>query len=237
MEVVAAAPRCQLLLIMLMAAMLLLGMKGSPLLVQRTVTRTFELQESIGKEKKLMDANEKENQQFEQSTLIDLILAENRLGVAKVMAMMSHSVFPPTSLGALAQDSVFEGGRDLKNECHGQWKDGFGKRSFITGECSGESKQSSLWPESPGKDYRRTKLCVGGCFWELNPSQRRSESQKGHWIQRILLRSCRLPGTKAAGPPYRGPCSYLLNGGNICRTSFKRDSSLAAELVDVSTND
>ncbi|KAL6053618.1 hypothetical protein STEG23_018851, partial [Scotinomys teguina] len=50
MEVVAAAPRCQLLLIMLMAAMLLPGMKGSPLLVQRTVTRTFELQESIGKE-------------------------------------------------------------------------------------------------------------------------------------------------------------------------------------------
>ncbi|KAL6092057.1 hypothetical protein STEG23_011614 [Scotinomys teguina] len=49
MEVVAAAPRCQLLLIMLMAAMLLPGMKGSPLLVQRTVTRTFELQESIGK--------------------------------------------------------------------------------------------------------------------------------------------------------------------------------------------
>ncbi|KAL6084023.1 hypothetical protein STEG23_029938 [Scotinomys teguina] len=49
MEVVAAAPRCQLLLIMLMAAMLLLGMKESPLLVQRTVTRTFELQENIGK--------------------------------------------------------------------------------------------------------------------------------------------------------------------------------------------
>ncbi|KAL6090666.1 hypothetical protein STEG23_023450 [Scotinomys teguina] len=55
MEVVAAAPRCQLLLIMLMAAMLLPGMKGSPLLVQRTVTRTFELQESIGKVEKLSD--------------------------------------------------------------------------------------------------------------------------------------------------------------------------------------
>ncbi|KAL6037807.1 hypothetical protein STEG23_009131, partial [Scotinomys teguina] len=49
MEVVAAALRCQLLLIVLMAAMLLPGMKGSPLLVQRTVTRTFELQETIGK--------------------------------------------------------------------------------------------------------------------------------------------------------------------------------------------
>ncbi|KAL6080745.1 hypothetical protein STEG23_013935 [Scotinomys teguina] len=49
MEVVAAAPRCQLLLIVLMAATLLLGMKGSLLLVQRTVTRTIELQESIGK--------------------------------------------------------------------------------------------------------------------------------------------------------------------------------------------
>ncbi|KAL6037670.1 hypothetical protein STEG23_023579 [Scotinomys teguina] len=49
MEVVAAAPRCQLLLIVLMAAMLLPGMKGSPLLVQRTVTRTFVLQESISK--------------------------------------------------------------------------------------------------------------------------------------------------------------------------------------------
>ncbi|KAL6089588.1 hypothetical protein STEG23_038190 [Scotinomys teguina] len=47
MEVVAAAPRCQLLLIMLMAVMLLPGMKGSPLLIQRTVTRNFELQESI----------------------------------------------------------------------------------------------------------------------------------------------------------------------------------------------
>ncbi|KAL6079870.1 hypothetical protein STEG23_008716, partial [Scotinomys teguina] len=50
MEVVAAAPRCQLLLIVLMAAMLLPGMKGSPLLVQRTVTRTIVLQETIGKE-------------------------------------------------------------------------------------------------------------------------------------------------------------------------------------------
>ncbi|KAL6036490.1 hypothetical protein STEG23_003878, partial [Scotinomys teguina] len=49
MEVVAAAPRCQLLLIVLMAVMLLPGMKGSPLLVRRTVTRTIELQESIGK--------------------------------------------------------------------------------------------------------------------------------------------------------------------------------------------
>ncbi|KAL6075399.1 hypothetical protein STEG23_005349 [Scotinomys teguina] len=33
-----------------MAAMLLPGMKGSPLLVQRTVTRTIVLQETIGKE-------------------------------------------------------------------------------------------------------------------------------------------------------------------------------------------
>ncbi|KAL6093189.1 hypothetical protein STEG23_008043 [Scotinomys teguina] len=49
MEVVAAALRCQLLLIVLMAVMLLPGMKGSPLLVQRAVTRTIELQESIGK--------------------------------------------------------------------------------------------------------------------------------------------------------------------------------------------
>ncbi|KAL6038005.1 hypothetical protein STEG23_022698 [Scotinomys teguina] len=49
MEVVAAAPRCQLLLIVLMAAMLLPGMKVSPLLVQRKITRTIELQESIGK--------------------------------------------------------------------------------------------------------------------------------------------------------------------------------------------
>ncbi|KAL6060421.1 hypothetical protein STEG23_022629 [Scotinomys teguina] len=49
MEVVAAAPRCQLLLIVLMAVMLLPGMKGSPLLVQRTVTRTIVLQETIGK--------------------------------------------------------------------------------------------------------------------------------------------------------------------------------------------
>ncbi|KAL6074347.1 hypothetical protein STEG23_012097, partial [Scotinomys teguina] len=44
MEVVAATPRNQLVLIVLMAVMLLLGMKVSPLLVQRTVTRT------IGKE-------------------------------------------------------------------------------------------------------------------------------------------------------------------------------------------
>ncbi|KAL6032859.1 hypothetical protein STEG23_006621 [Scotinomys teguina] len=49
MAVVAAALRCQLLLIVLMAAMLLPGMKGSPLLVQRTVTRTIVLQETIGK--------------------------------------------------------------------------------------------------------------------------------------------------------------------------------------------
>ncbi|KAL6034506.1 hypothetical protein STEG23_006477 [Scotinomys teguina] len=49
MEVVAAAPRCQLLLIMLMAAMLLPGMKVSPLLVRRKIARTIELQENIGK--------------------------------------------------------------------------------------------------------------------------------------------------------------------------------------------
>ncbi|KAL6077000.1 hypothetical protein STEG23_028783 [Scotinomys teguina] len=47
MEVVAAALRCQLLLIVLMAAMLLLGMKGSLLLVRRKIARTIELQESI----------------------------------------------------------------------------------------------------------------------------------------------------------------------------------------------
>ncbi|KAL6033695.1 hypothetical protein STEG23_037192 [Scotinomys teguina] len=56
MEVVAAAPRCPLLLIVLMAAMLLPGMKVSPLLVQRTVTRTFELQESIGKAEMIEDS-------------------------------------------------------------------------------------------------------------------------------------------------------------------------------------
>ncbi|KAL6080902.1 hypothetical protein STEG23_018061 [Scotinomys teguina] len=49
MEVVAAALRCQLLLIVLMAAMLLPGMKGSPLLVGEKFTRTIELQETIGK--------------------------------------------------------------------------------------------------------------------------------------------------------------------------------------------
>ncbi|KAL6092055.1 hypothetical protein STEG23_011612, partial [Scotinomys teguina] len=57
MEVVAAAPRCQLLLIVLMAVMLLPGMKGSllsppissPLLVGRKIARTIKLQESISK--------------------------------------------------------------------------------------------------------------------------------------------------------------------------------------------
>ncbi|KAL6088318.1 hypothetical protein STEG23_015079 [Scotinomys teguina] len=49
MEVVAAAPRCQLLLIVLMAAMLLPGMKNLLLLVWRKITRIIELQESIGK--------------------------------------------------------------------------------------------------------------------------------------------------------------------------------------------
>ncbi|KAL6090494.1 hypothetical protein STEG23_023937 [Scotinomys teguina] len=50
MEVKAAAPRCQLLLILLMSAVMLLpGTKGSLLLVQRTVTRTIVLQETIGK--------------------------------------------------------------------------------------------------------------------------------------------------------------------------------------------
>ncbi|KAL6036831.1 hypothetical protein STEG23_009031 [Scotinomys teguina] len=53
-EVVAAAPRCQLLLIVLMAAMLLPGMKVSPLLVGRKITRTIELQESIGREKNIV---------------------------------------------------------------------------------------------------------------------------------------------------------------------------------------
>ncbi|KAL6039863.1 hypothetical protein STEG23_013688 [Scotinomys teguina] len=50
MEVKAAAPHCQLLLIVLMAVMLLLEMKASKLLVQRTVTQTIVLQETIGKE-------------------------------------------------------------------------------------------------------------------------------------------------------------------------------------------
>ncbi|KAL6037485.1 hypothetical protein STEG23_036730 [Scotinomys teguina] len=49
MEVVAAAPRCQLLLMVLMAAMLLPGMKVSPLLIWRKIARTIELQENIGK--------------------------------------------------------------------------------------------------------------------------------------------------------------------------------------------
>ncbi|KAL6091426.1 hypothetical protein STEG23_012590 [Scotinomys teguina] len=49
MEVVAAAPRCQLLLIVLMAAMLLPGMKGSPLLVRRKIARTIKLQEASAK--------------------------------------------------------------------------------------------------------------------------------------------------------------------------------------------
>ncbi|KAL6078023.1 hypothetical protein STEG23_035588 [Scotinomys teguina] len=50
MEVKAAAPRCQLLLILLMSAVMLLpGTNSSLLLVQRTVTRTIVLQETIGK--------------------------------------------------------------------------------------------------------------------------------------------------------------------------------------------
>ncbi|KAL6031736.1 hypothetical protein STEG23_016761 [Scotinomys teguina] len=50
MEVVAAAPRCQLLLILLMSVVMLLpGTNGSLLLVQRTVNRTIVLQETIGK--------------------------------------------------------------------------------------------------------------------------------------------------------------------------------------------
>ncbi|KAL6041626.1 hypothetical protein STEG23_034757 [Scotinomys teguina] len=49
MELVAAAPRCQLLLIVLMSAMLLPGMKVSPLLIWRKIARTIELQENIGK--------------------------------------------------------------------------------------------------------------------------------------------------------------------------------------------
>ncbi|KAL6082510.1 hypothetical protein STEG23_002759 [Scotinomys teguina] len=47
----AAAPRCQLLLILLMSAVMLLpGTNSSLLLVQRTVTRTIVLQETISKE-------------------------------------------------------------------------------------------------------------------------------------------------------------------------------------------
>ncbi|KAL6060209.1 hypothetical protein STEG23_004098 [Scotinomys teguina] len=52
MEVKVAAPRCQLLLILLMSAVMLLpGTNGSLLLVRRTVTRTIVLQETIGKER------------------------------------------------------------------------------------------------------------------------------------------------------------------------------------------
>ncbi|KAL6059335.1 hypothetical protein STEG23_004826 [Scotinomys teguina] len=50
MEVKAAVPRCQLLLILVMSAVMLLpGTNGPLLLVQRTVTRTIVLQETIGK--------------------------------------------------------------------------------------------------------------------------------------------------------------------------------------------
>ncbi|KAL6056448.1 hypothetical protein STEG23_035720 [Scotinomys teguina] len=50
MEVKAVAPRCQLLLILLMSVVMLLpGTNGSLLLVQRTVTRTIVSQETIGK--------------------------------------------------------------------------------------------------------------------------------------------------------------------------------------------
>ncbi|KAL6034538.1 hypothetical protein STEG23_034678 [Scotinomys teguina] len=50
MEVKAAAPRCQLLLILLMSSVMLLpGTNGSLLLIQRTVTRTIVLQETSGK--------------------------------------------------------------------------------------------------------------------------------------------------------------------------------------------
>ncbi|KAL6034884.1 hypothetical protein STEG23_023731 [Scotinomys teguina] len=51
MELIAAAPRCQLLLIVLMAAMLLPGMKVAPLLIWRKIARTIELQENIGKDR------------------------------------------------------------------------------------------------------------------------------------------------------------------------------------------
>ncbi|KAL6085313.1 hypothetical protein STEG23_020292 [Scotinomys teguina] len=54
MEMKAAAPRCQLLLILVMSVVMLLpGTNGSLLLVQRTVTRTIVLQETIGKEKNI----------------------------------------------------------------------------------------------------------------------------------------------------------------------------------------
>ncbi|KAL6062501.1 hypothetical protein STEG23_030704, partial [Scotinomys teguina] len=70
MEVVAAAPRCQLLLIVLMAAMLLPGMKGSPLLVRRKIARTMELQDSIGKAviPALRTLMQKDCREFEAST-------------------------------------------------------------------------------------------------------------------------------------------------------------------------
>ncbi|KAL6058925.1 hypothetical protein STEG23_022113 [Scotinomys teguina] len=51
MEVKAAALRCQLLFILLMSAVMLLpATNGSLLLVQRIVTRTIVLQETIGKD-------------------------------------------------------------------------------------------------------------------------------------------------------------------------------------------
>ncbi|KAL6088999.1 hypothetical protein STEG23_009916 [Scotinomys teguina] len=49
MKVIAAAQRCQLLLTVLMAAMLLPGMKGSLLLVGRKIARTIKFQGSISK--------------------------------------------------------------------------------------------------------------------------------------------------------------------------------------------
>ncbi|XP_052591995.1 TGF-beta receptor type-1-like, partial [Peromyscus californicus insignis] len=50
MDAVAAALCCQLILIVLVVATLLPGMKGLPLLVQRRIARTIVLQESVGKD-------------------------------------------------------------------------------------------------------------------------------------------------------------------------------------------
>ncbi|KAL6037162.1 hypothetical protein STEG23_023004 [Scotinomys teguina] len=109
MEVVTAAPRYQLLLILLMAAMLLLGMKGSPLLVRRKIARTIKLQESISKELNYQNATDWISSRFKNVREIDqgsLTGPQSATLTSSMTLLPIHTLRPQTTISVYYNQAI-----------------------------------------------------------------------------------------------------------------------------------
>ncbi|KAL6033219.1 hypothetical protein STEG23_000028 [Scotinomys teguina] len=115
MEVKAAAPRCQLLLILLMSAVMLLpGTNGSLLLVQRTVTRTIVLQETISKETAQSKVQDIVDSTLHASTFVDDYFLENPF-ISLALSNSSKHAIPKCD----CQNPEVSGHEHLsRDECH-----------------------------------------------------------------------------------------------------------------------